>query len=137
MFNIPKKYQSAIKKLYTDEDGIWCLLNDGYAHGTDETKVIHCETFKELRSEFRYIKKVKIFEGLKPSEIKKVERFAQKRDKRDSRVTGYSYKAEPDGLGWVDVKCEICSNDMTEREKDVYISVCLWDRRHSFVSNCN
>ena len=34
---------------------------------------------------------MKKFEGLLKSEIKKVEKFAQKRDGKDSRLTGYDY----------------------------------------------
>lgn len=35
---------------------------------------------------------MKKFEGLLRSEIKKVEKFAQKRDGKDSRITGYGYE---------------------------------------------
>ena len=57
MFRIPKKYQPAIKEIYKDEDGVWCNLNDGWVHGVDETHIIHCETFSELRSELSDIRK--------------------------------------------------------------------------------
>lgn len=47
-----------IKEIYEDEDGIWCLLKKGYIHGTDETQVIHCETYKELKEELKEVKKL-------------------------------------------------------------------------------
>lgn len=77
---------------------------------------------------------MKSFENILPSEIKKVERFAQKRDGKDSRVTGYSSSACVDDQGLVKVRCEICSNNMTQREDDVVMFVFLPDRRRSFVS---
>lgn len=77
---------------------------------------------------------MKKFESLLKSEVKKIERFAQKRDGKDSRVTGYSAKSTPNEWGFVDVYCEICSNDMTEREADVHFIVYMDDRRRSFVA---
>ena len=79
---------------------------------------------------------MKKFEGLLRSEIKKVNSYARRRDGKDSQITGYCYNREPDELGIVRVKCEICSNDMTEREDDVFINVFMKDRRMSFVSKC-
>lgn len=76
---------------------------------------------------------MKKFEGLLRSEIKKVEKFAQKRDGKDSRLTGYYYNETPDEFGFVTVKCEICSNDMRDRERDVTIFVYIPDRRRSFI----
>lgn len=58
VFKVPKKYQAAIKEVYQNEDGIWCILNSGWVHGVDETQTIHCETYKELRSELPDIKRV-------------------------------------------------------------------------------
>lgn len=77
---------------------------------------------------------MKTFEGLKPSEIKKVERFAQKRDGKDSRLTGYGYSRIPDPLGFIKVKCEICSNNMQDREEDVILYVFMPDRRKSCIN---
>ncbi len=57
MFKIPKKYQAAIKEIYEDEDGIWCILNSEWVHGVDEAHTIHCETYKELRSELTDIRR--------------------------------------------------------------------------------
>ena len=76
---------------------------------------------------------MKKFESLLKSEVKKIEKFAQKRDGKDSRITGYSAKSTPNEWGFVDVYCEICSNDMTEREADVHFIVYMNDRRRSFV----
>lgn len=70
---------------------------------------------------------------LKRSEIKKAEKLANKvTGKKECRVTGYSLGKEDD-LGYAAVRCEICSNDMSEREPDIYISACMWDRRKSFA----
>ena len=77
---------------------------------------------------------MKKFEGLLRSEIKKVEKFAQKRDSKDSRITGYSYHDTEDAMGFITIKCEICSNDMLDRERDVILYVFVPDRRKSFIS---
>lgn len=77
---------------------------------------------------------MKKFEGLLKSEIKKVEKFAQKRDGKDSRLTGYGYHETEGARDYITVKCEICSNDMRDRERDVVLYVFVPDRRKSFVS---
>lgn len=77
---------------------------------------------------------MKKFENLLKSEIRKVEKSVQKRDGKDSRITGYSAKSTPDELGFIRVRCEICSNNMTEREDDIFLYVFMPDRRKSFVS---
>lgn len=77
---------------------------------------------------------MKKFDGLLKSEIKKVEKFAQKRDGKDSRLTGYGYHETKGAIGFITVECEICSNDMRDRERDVTIFVYAPDRRKSFVS---
>lgn len=76
---------------------------------------------------------MKKFKGLLRSEIKKVEKFAQKRDGKDSRLTSYGYHETEDAMGFIPVKCEICSNDMQDRERDVTIFVYIPDRRRSFI----
>ena len=55
---IPKKYHTAIKEIYKDEDGYWCILNKGYTSGIDEGRVIHEESAKGLLREIRNIKEV-------------------------------------------------------------------------------
>lgn len=77
---------------------------------------------------------MKKFEGLLRGEIKKVESFAQKRDGKDSRITGYGYHETEGARDYITVKCEICSNDMRDRERDVVLYVFVPDRRKSFVS---
>ena len=77
---------------------------------------------------------MKKFDGLLRSEIKKVEKFAQKRDGKDSRLTGYGYHETEGAIGFITVKCEICSNDMRDRERDVILYVFVPDRRKSFIS---
>ena len=59
MFKIPKKYEDAIREVYKEEARVWCMLNKGYTHGTDQNEVIHCESFTELRSELKYIEGAK------------------------------------------------------------------------------
>ena len=76
---------------------------------------------------------IKKFEGLLRSEIKKVEKYAQKRNGKDSRLTGCVYHEAKDADGFLVVKCEICSNDMRDREDDVSIFVYIPDRRRSFI----
>lgn len=74
------------------------------------------------------------FENLLPSEIKRVERFASLRDNKDCRVTGFSYTSTLTDPDWAVVRCEVCSNNMEDRENDVVIYVFLPDRRRSFIS---
>lgn len=76
---------------------------------------------------------MKKFDGLLKSEIKRVEKFAQKRDGRDSRLTGYGYHETEGATGFITVRCEICSNDMRDRERDVTLFVYIPDRRRSFI----
>lgn len=76
---------------------------------------------------------MKKFDGLLKSEIKKVEKFAQKRDGKDSRLTGYGYHETEGASSYITVKCEICSNDMRDRERDVVVFVYVPDRRRSFI----
>lgn len=77
---------------------------------------------------------MKEFTGLLKSEIRKIEKFAQKRDSKDSQLTGYSYTQGTDELGFLTVTCEICSKGMTHREENVVLNVYMPDRRRSFVS---
>lgn len=77
---------------------------------------------------------MKKFNGLTKGEIKRVEKFAQKRDCTDSRVTGYACKEIPDEMGFIEVRFEICSNNMEKREDDVVMQVFVPDRRRSYIS---
>lgn len=71
---------------------------------------------------------------LMKSEIKKAERFANKATgRKDCRVTGFFTDNKENDFGFITVKCEICSNDMEDREDDVNLSVCTWDRRRTFA----
>lgn len=73
-----------------------------------------------------------MFENLKVSEIKKAESYANKASgKKDCRVTAW-YTDSKNEFGFYQVRCEICSNNMNERENDVIIEVCMNDRRRSF-----
>ena len=71
---------------------------------------------------------------LTPSEIKKAESLATRQNGKPTRLTGYFHKGY-DETGHIQVKCEMCSKDMTERENDVYIEVCTFDRRRSWAHN--
>lgn len=77
---------------------------------------------------------MKNFEGLLKSEIKKAESLATKQNHTITKMTGCHYNLTNDDYGFIDVTCEMCSNDMETREKDVVVHVCLWDRRKSFVT---
>lgn len=52
------KEQCAIQEFYTDEDGIWCILKPGWGWGTDNNKVLHCESFTEFRREWKNVHKI-------------------------------------------------------------------------------
>ena len=73
------------------------------------------------------------FKNLLKSEIAKVNRFVQKRDGKDSQITGWSCQIDSDDF-LIKVRCEICSNDMSEREDDAFLHVFMPDRRKSWVS---
>lgn len=75
---------------------------------------------------------MKKFEGLLKSEITTINKFAQKRDGKDSKISGYSYSGE-DEFGFVKVKCEICSNNGKDREADVIFLVFMPNRLASDV----
>lgn len=76
---------------------------------------------------------MKEFKELLKSEIKKINAYVRKRDNTDSQITGYSYSGV-DEMGFVEVKCEICSNNMNDRMDDITFMVFMPDRRRSFVS---
>lgn len=75
--------------------------------------------------------------SLKPSEVKKVVRYASKEHGAPCELTGYSYSG-PDKLGWMDVQCEVCTVEQpgkpSERVDDIRICCMMADRRRSFVS---
>lgn len=75
---------------------------------------------------------MKKFENLLRSEIKKINKFAQRRDGKDSQITGW-FASGVDELGFVEVRCEICSEDCSVREADVVFEVFMPDRRMSCV----
>lgn len=78
---------------------------------------------------------MKNFEGLLKSEIKKAERLATRANNGvATKMTGCHYSLAEENYGFIDVTCEMCSNDMEVREKDVVVHVCLFDRRRSFVT---
>lgn len=76
---------------------------------------------------------MKKIDGLLKGEIRKIEKFAQKRDGGNPWLAGYYYNETPDEFGFVTVKCEICSNDIGDRARDVTLFIYVPDRRKSFV----
>lgn len=54
---IPKKKQVCIEKLYRDSDGIWACLKNGYADEIMYSQTIHVESIKELKENFKYVRK--------------------------------------------------------------------------------
>ena len=68
------------------------------------------------------------------SEIKKAIKKANELNGcNDCTVTGYFFKAVPDELNFIQVKCEICHNYETRAEYDVTIECYLSDRRRSWA----
>lgn len=55
---LTKKQKEFVKEIYRDEDGVWCILNPGFGWGVDETSVIHCETYAELKEEMKDVHSV-------------------------------------------------------------------------------
>ena len=54
---IPKKKQACISELFRDSDGIWGALKDGYIDTIMCCPIIHVETIKELKENFKYVEK--------------------------------------------------------------------------------
>ena len=78
--------------------------------------------------------KIKQFDQLLTSEIKKAESVANKHyGRKDCKVTGYSVKRS-EIRDFYDVRCEICFHYEDRADKDVTISVFMPDRRRSFAS---
>lgn len=74
--------------------------------------------------------------NLKKSEIKKIERYAKDRDGQAAIVSAWwtEPRSETDELaGFQTIGCEMMTADYSDRVENVYIAVCLWDRRRSFV----
>ena len=72
--------------------------------------------------------KIKEFDTLTKSEIKKI-------NKAGKGKVG-EYYTEPSTVeGFVDVHCSVFDNDFENIVATVYLVVCLWDRRKSWVAN--
>lgn len=76
-----------------------------------------------------------MLDGLKKSEIKKVESAANKfYGRKDCKLTGYC-ASKSDVPEFYDVQCEICFGYSGPRaDHDVLLSVFLLDRRKSFAT---
>lgn len=55
---LTKKQQEFVREIYKDDDGVWCSLKPGYGWGVDRNRVIHCETYTELREELKDVHKI-------------------------------------------------------------------------------
>lgn len=71
---------------------------------------------------------IKEFNTLTKSEIKKVNKAG------NGRVGEY-YTTPSTVEGFVDVHCSVFDNDFENIIATVYLVVCLWDRRKSWVAN--
>lgn len=60
MMYVPKSKREAIKEAWTDEDGMWIVLKEGWnADRTDaECRTIHEDNIKDLRYQIAGIRKV-------------------------------------------------------------------------------
>lgn len=68
------------------------------------------------------------------SEIKKAEKFAEKRDGVKAEVTGYGTDWSID-CGFATVTCEVCTKETNERLDDVELNIYVKDRRRSFAGD--
>ena len=78
--------------------------------------------------------KIKAFENLMKSEIKKIQKYAAARDGQPVKVSAWWTDSTDEFTGFKTIGCEIMTEDYSERLSDVFICVCLWDRRKSFIS---
>ena len=78
--------------------------------------------------------KIKKFNGFTKSEMKKIESYANKKNHvSNCTITGYGYYESNDQFQVV--TCEICKGIDGERVDDVEFTVCLFDRRRSFIND--
>lgn len=77
----------------------------------------------------------KEFKGLLRSEIKKVEKLANKVTGFDNcKITGYStVESTMFDSCWIDCKCEICRDYEERVDIDIRISIPMFDRRMSWA----
>lgn len=86
------------------------------------------------------MKKIREFDGLLRSEVKKAESLANKiAGRKDCKVTGWSAHRDPaDPLlpefTWWTVTCEICFDYVERAPFDIQVHVFMNDRRRSFTA---
>ncbi len=68
------------------------------------------------------------------SEIKKAERIATKKAGKPVRMTGWYTDGKVSEFNTIYITCEMCSNDMQDREDDVTLVIWLDDRRRSYTT---
>lgn len=67
------------------------------------------------------------------SEIKKAEKAGTKKAGKPVIMTGWFYDGNVSEFNTIEIKCEMCSNNMQDREEDVTLVIWLDDRRKSFA----
>lgn len=55
---LSQKQKVFVKEIFTDEDGICCVLRQGFEHRIDHSKMLRCESYSKLREELKLIVKV-------------------------------------------------------------------------------
>lgn len=55
---LSQKQKVFVKEIFTDEDGICCVLRQGFEHRIDHSKILHCESYSKLRNELKLIVRV-------------------------------------------------------------------------------
>lgn len=55
---LSQKQKVFVKEIFTDEDGICCVLRQGFKHRIDHSKILHCESYSKLRNELKLIVRV-------------------------------------------------------------------------------
>lgn len=55
---LSQKQKVFVKEIFTDEDGICCVLRHGFEHRIDHSKMLRCESYSKLRDELKLIVRV-------------------------------------------------------------------------------
>jgi hypothetical protein len=52
---LPKKHQEKVEDFYSDIDGCWLILKEGYVSTTTECSTIHEDNIKDIKKQFKTI----------------------------------------------------------------------------------
>ena len=55
---VPKRLKEAVRKAFSDSDGYWIFLKDGYIDTNMGTRVLHCETIQQLRDDLKNVERI-------------------------------------------------------------------------------